>query len=191
MGGRQQALRRSKKPRIEWTSSDASPSSEDTIGKPYGERRKDGRHRVVHTSMDKNGEYFVGDIVRKKGTMCTQKRDCGGSNALSDSELTLDSTTNPKVPSLVTLPAIPPFPKLFPTSSLKTTESSFLTGALATNPIGAHATNPPAELEASTTEKKAQLPSQGEEKASAVEPIAEEEGTPKLASLVEREGKTT
>ena len=74
---------------------------------------------------------------------------------------------------------------------MKTTKSSFLSGALATNPIGAFATNPPSELEASTAKKKAQRPSQGEEKASAVESIAEEEGTPKLASLVEGEGKTT
>ena len=137
----------------------------------YGERCKDGRHTLVHTSKDKNGEHFVGDIVRKKVTICTQKSDCGGSNALSDLGSTLESTTNPKVPSMVTLPALPPFPNLFPTSSMKTTESSFLSGVLATNPIGAHANNPPAELEASTTEKKAQLPSQGEEKASAVKPI--------------------
>ena len=184
MGGRQRDLRRSKKAKEDWTSSDASPSSEDTIGKPYGERCKDGRHRLVHTSKDKNGEYFVGDVMRKKGTMCTQKRDCGGSNALSDLELTLESTTNPKVPSLVTLPTIPPFPKLFPTSSLKTTKSSFLTGALATNPIGAHVTNSPAELEASTAKKKAQPRSQLGEKASVLEPVAKEEGPPKPAALV-------
>ena len=119
MGGRQCNLRCKKNPKCDWKDSDASPLYEDTIGKPYGVRGENG-HRLEHTSIDENGEYYVGDIMRKKGTMCTQERDCGGLNALSNSGLTLDSTTKPKVPSLVTLPLIPPFPNLFPTSSMKT-----------------------------------------------------------------------
>ena len=110
-----------------------------------------------------------------------------GLDVPSDSE---ESTTNSRIispqPFFLSPARFKPH-QSFPTSSTKKKKSSFLSGELATNPIGAFATNPPAELEASTAKKKAQPPSQGEEKASAVEPIAEEEGTPKLASLVERE----
>ena len=63
----------------------------------------------------------------------------GGSNAPSDSELTLESTTNPKVLPLVISPARLQIPTSIPTSSMKK-KSSFLGGAFATNP--------PAEVEA-------------------------------------------
>ena len=77
MGRRRRDQRRAKKPKCDWTDSSATSLSEDTIGKPYGVRDENG-HRVEHTSADKNGEYYVGDIVRKKETKCMQERDWGG-----------------------------------------------------------------------------------------------------------------
>ena len=71
-GRRTSDQRRAKNPKCDWTDSDATPLSEDTIGNPYGAREENGT-RVEHTSADKNREYYVGDIVRKKGKKCTQE----------------------------------------------------------------------------------------------------------------------
>ena len=58
MGRRRRDQRRAKKPKCDWTESDATPLSEDTLRKPCGARDKNG-HRVEHTSTDENGLYYV------------------------------------------------------------------------------------------------------------------------------------
>ena len=67
MGCRRLDQRRAKKPKSDWTHS----------VKPYGVRDENG-HRVVNKSSDKNGLYCIGDVVRNKGTKCTQNGIGGG-----------------------------------------------------------------------------------------------------------------
>ena len=51
--------------------SDKTPDSvdDDSVGKPYAERdEKSGK--LEHQSADPNGRWFVGDYIRKEGTIC-------------------------------------------------------------------------------------------------------------------------
>ena len=98
MGGRsirqRKAARRAKTPKEDWSDDTPDSVDDDSVGKPYAERDKKGG-RLCHESADPNGRWFVGDSIRKEGTMCSGKtvqRDWGGPDTISDSELTTDTS---------------------------------------------------------------------------------------------------
>ena len=98
MGGRvkqkRRADRRAELPPEYWSDSTAPSVDDDSVGKPYAERDEKGAW-LLRQSTDTEGRWFLGDIIRKKGTMCsgkTKQRDWGGSDTISDSDLTRDST---------------------------------------------------------------------------------------------------
>ena len=88
------AATRAELPPEYWSVSTAVSVDDDSVGKPYAERGEKGAW-LLRQSTDPEGRWFLGNIIRKKGTMCsgkTKQLDWGGSDTISDSDSTRNST---------------------------------------------------------------------------------------------------